>query len=118
MPFLVGVATSTANFSPIFYHSSATALPCLLEKKERKREGKREGRKGKGRKGRKERERKKKRKKNTPASSRIKETSFEAILEVAMAMSNSDHGCAGATGAGESHELQSCGPMGSECLPS
>lgn len=62
VPFLVGVATSTANFSPDFHYPSTTALPCLAEKKERQREREWEGkeREGKERKGRREREKRKK----------------------------------------------------------
>lgn len=52
-----------------------------------------------------------KRKKSTPASSRIKAISFEAILEVAMVMDNSDHWGAGITGAEESIDWRSYGQI-------
>ena len=63
---------------------------------------------------REEKKRKRKEKRSTPASSKIKEISFAAILEVAMVMDNSDHQGAGATGAEESTELQSYGHTGAE----
>lgn len=60
-----------------FHH--CPALPPGGKKKERERAKKR-------------RKEGKKRNKSTRASSRIKATPFEAILEVAMVMDNSDHG--------------------------
>lgn len=69
-------ATSAANFSPIFYHPSTTALPCLMV--------------GVG--GEEEKNRKQRKAHLHPWGSEI---SFEAILEVAMVMDNCDHWGAG-----------------------
>lgn len=67
--------------------------------------------------GEKKRQREQKRQKSTPASSRIKQISFEAILEVAMVMDNSDHQGAEVAGTEESTEWQSYGQMGVESEP-
>ena len=74
-----------------------------------------EGNKERGRQTEKREEQKRNR--STPASSRFKEISSEAIPEVAMVMDKSDHRGAGAAGAGESIELQSYGQMGVERAP-
>ena len=79
---------------------SPLPYPALWRKEEKKR-----------------REWKGKEKRSTPASSKIREISFGAILEVAMVMDNSDHQGAEVTGAAESIELQSYGHTGAERAP-
>ena len=98
--FLLEWANSATNSSSIFYHLSPLPYPASWRKEEKKR-----------------REWKGKEKRSTPASSKIREISFGAILEVAMVMDNSNHQGAEVTGAEESAELQSYGHTGAERAP-
>lgn len=89
---LGGGAASTAHFSPIFYHSPSPLL-CPASWGESRKRGK-----------------------ITPASFMIKNTSFEASLEVAMVMDDPDHWGAGSHCAAVI-EIQSWGQKGAERAP-